>query len=93
MCFIHDQVTSTMLTPPGMKFQILMLAEGENEKGQWVHALNELHKAVKKNKIEDKSVTLPFSSTPACTGRYLLYITSSILMFLEIKQFQNTCII
>ena len=47
-----------MLKPPGIKNQILMLADNEQDKGRWVGALNELHKVLRKNRIPDKSVSL-----------------------------------
>ena len=55
-CFASLQVTTSMLNPPGTRYQILMLAESESDKEKWVGSLVELHKVLKKSRIQDKSV-------------------------------------
>jgi serine/threonine-protein kinase MRCK len=50
------RVTSALMDPPGIKHQVLMLADTEQDKNRWVGALNELLKLLRKNKLPDKSV-------------------------------------
>ncbi|XP_052058877.1 serine/threonine-protein kinase MRCK alpha-like isoform X2 [Mytilus californianus] len=49
------RVTTSEMNPPGSKYQVLMLAESEQERHRWVGALNELHKLLRKNKLPYKS--------------------------------------
>ena len=49
------RVTTSLMDPPGVRHQCLMLADTESEKTKWVVALNELHKILKKNKLPDRS--------------------------------------
>jgi len=41
------QVTTSQLSVPNTKHQVLMLAESPQEKQRWVGALTELHKILK----------------------------------------------
>ena len=41
----------SLMDPPGVRHQCLMLADSESEKTKWVVALNELHRILKKNKL------------------------------------------
>ena len=41
------RVTTSLMDPPGVRHQCLMLADTESEKTKWVVALNELHRYVK----------------------------------------------
>ncbi|GAB6026046.1 Serine/threonine-protein kinase MRCK gamma [Chamberlinius hualienensis] len=50
------RVMTSLLNPPLMKNQTLMLAENENEKTKWVVALNELHRILKKSRLPDRMV-------------------------------------
>merc|ERR1719471_2237180 len=50
------RVTTSLMDPPGVRHQCLMLADSESEKTKWVVALNELHRILKKNKLPDKTV-------------------------------------
>merc|ERR1719210_549552 len=50
------RVTTSLMDPPGVRHQCLMLADTESEKTKWVVALNELHRILKKNKLPDRSV-------------------------------------
>ncbi|CAB4067563.1 CDC42BP, partial [Lepeophtheirus salmonis] len=50
------RVTTSLMDPPGVRHQCLMLADSENEKSKWVVALNELHRILKKNKLPDRAV-------------------------------------
>ena len=38
------RVTTSLMDPPGVRHQCLMLADTESEKTKWVVALNELHR-------------------------------------------------
>ena len=38
------RVTTSLMDPPGVRHQCLMLADSESEKTKWVVALNELHR-------------------------------------------------
>ena len=49
------RVTTSLMDPPGVRHQCLMLADTESEKTKWVVALNELHKILRKNKLPDKA--------------------------------------
>ena len=40
------RVTTSLMDPPGVRHQCLMLADTESEKTKWVVALNELHRYV-----------------------------------------------
>ena len=40
------RVTTSLMDPPGVRHQCLMLADTESEKTKWVVALNELHRQV-----------------------------------------------
>ena len=48
------RVTTSLMDPPGIRHQCLMLADSESEKTKWVVALNELHRILKKNKLPDR---------------------------------------
>eukprot|EP00096_Caligus_rogercresseyi_P008364 TRINITY_DN2705_c0_g2_i9.p1 TRINITY_DN2705_c0_g2~~TRINITY_DN2705_c0_g2_i9.p1 ORF type:complete len:1395 (-),score=492.88 TRINITY_DN2705_c0_g2_i9:346-4353(-) len=50
------RVTTSLMDPPGVRHQCLMLADSENEKSKWVVALNELHRILKKNKLPERAV-------------------------------------
>lgn len=50
------RVTTSLLNPPGLKNQTLMLADSESEKTKWVVALNELHRIFKKNRLPNRMV-------------------------------------
>jgi serine/threonine-protein kinase MRCK len=50
------RVTTSLMDPPGVRHQCLMLADSESEKSKWVVALNELHRILKKNKLPDRAV-------------------------------------
>ena len=50
------RVTTSLMDPPGIRHQCLMLADSESEKTKWVVALNELHRILKKNKLPDRTV-------------------------------------
>lgn len=50
------RVTTSLINPPLVKNQTLMLADNENEKTKWVVALTELHRILKKSKLPDKMV-------------------------------------
>ena len=50
------RVTTSLMDPPGIRHQCLMLADSESEKTKWVVALNELHRILKKNKLPDRAV-------------------------------------
>ena len=50
------RVTTSLMDPPGIRHQCLMLADSESEKTKWVVALNELHRILKKNKLPDRYV-------------------------------------
>ncbi len=50
------RVTTSLMDPPGVRHQCLMLADSESEKTKWVVALNELHRILKKNKLPDRTV-------------------------------------
>ncbi|KAL5008245.1 hypothetical protein ScPMuIL_013826 [Solemya velum] len=52
------RVTTSELTPPGSKYQVLMLADSEAERQRWVGALSELHKILRRNKLQSKAVFL-----------------------------------
>ena len=49
------RVTTSLMDPPGVRHQCLMLADTESEKTKWVVALNELHKILRKNKLPDRA--------------------------------------
>lgn len=50
------RVTTSLMNPPGIKNQTLMLAESENEKTKWVVALSELHRILRKSKLPNRMV-------------------------------------
>ncbi len=50
------RVTTSLMDPPGVRHQCLMLADSESEKTKWVVALNELHRILKKNCLPDRTV-------------------------------------
>ena len=50
------RVTTSLMDPPGVRHQCLMLADTESEKTKWVVALNELHRILRKNKLPDRAV-------------------------------------
>jgi serine/threonine-protein kinase MRCK len=50
------KVMTSLISPPEVGHQVLMLADNEQDKRRWVGALNELHKVLRKNNIPDKSV-------------------------------------
>jgi serine/threonine-protein kinase MRCK len=50
------RITSSLMDPPGLKNQTLMLAETENEKTKWVVALSELHRILKRNNLPTRTV-------------------------------------
>ncbi len=50
------RVTTSLMDPPGVRHQCLMLADSESEMTKWVVALNELHRILKKNRLPDRSV-------------------------------------
>jgi len=50
------RVTTSLMDPPGVRHQCLMLADSESEKTKWVVALNELHRILKKNKLPDRTI-------------------------------------
>ncbi|XP_070576625.1 serine/threonine-protein kinase MRCK alpha-like isoform X2 [Ptychodera flava] len=50
------RVTASQLNPPGLRAQILLLADSEQDRIKWVGALTELRKVLVKNKLPDRSV-------------------------------------
>lgn len=50
------RVTTSLMDPPGVRHQCLMLADTESEKTKWVVALNELHRILKKNNLPTRCV-------------------------------------
>merc|ERR1719436_1466916 len=50
------RVTTSLMDPPGIRHQCLMLADTESEKTKWVVALNELHRILKKNQLPSRIV-------------------------------------
>lgn len=50
------QITSSLMDPPGVRNQTLMLAESESEKTKWVVALNELHRILKRNNLPTRVI-------------------------------------
>ncbi|ESO05018.1 hypothetical protein HELRODRAFT_191553 [Helobdella robusta] len=50
------KIRTSMLSPPGLKFHLLMLADNEQDRMRWVCALSELHKVLIRNKIPNKAV-------------------------------------
>merc|ERR1719328_273803 len=50
------RVTTSLMDPPGVRHQCLMLADTESEKTKWVVALNELHRILKKNSLPSRIV-------------------------------------
>ena len=50
------RVTTSLMDPPGVRHQCLMLADTESEKTKWVVALNELHRILKKNNLPSRTV-------------------------------------
>jgi len=50
------RVTTSLMDPPGVRHQCLMLADTESEKTKWVVALNELHRILKKNQLPSRIV-------------------------------------
>ena len=50
------RVTTSLMDPPGVRHQCLMLADTESEKTKWVVALNELHRILKKNNLPSRIV-------------------------------------
>ncbi|ELU12542.1 hypothetical protein CAPTEDRAFT_156898 [Capitella teleta] len=50
------KVMTSLISPPEVSHQVLMLADNEQDKRRWVGALSELHKVLRKNSIPDKSV-------------------------------------
>ena len=47
------RVTTSLMDPPGVRHQCLMLADSESEKTKWVVALNELHRDGRTDDIHD----------------------------------------
>jgi serine/threonine-protein kinase MRCK len=47
------RVTTSLMDPPGVRHQCLMLADSESEKTKWVVALNELHRQVFSSGLPD----------------------------------------
>ena len=47
---------NSLMDPPGVRHQCLMLADTESEKTKWVVALNELHRILKKNSLPSRIV-------------------------------------
>ncbi|XP_015923489.1 serine/threonine-protein kinase Genghis Khan isoform X7 [Parasteatoda tepidariorum] len=50
------RITTSMMDPPGMKNQTLMLVDRESEKNKWVDALTELHRILRRNKLPSRTV-------------------------------------
>jgi len=50
------QITTSLLDPPGVKNQTLMLADTESEKNKWIVALSELHRILKRNNLPNTTV-------------------------------------
>ncbi|XP_060056488.1 serine/threonine-protein kinase MRCK alpha-like [Erinaceus europaeus] len=50
------QVTASQLSAPSNKYAILILADSENEKNEWVGVLSELHKILRKSHSRDRTV-------------------------------------
>lgn len=50
------RVTTSMMDPPGLKSQTLMMVDKESEKMKWVDALNELHRILRRNKLPHRTV-------------------------------------
>ncbi|XP_035205944.1 serine/threonine-protein kinase Genghis Khan-like, partial [Stegodyphus dumicola] len=50
------RITTSMMDPPGLKNQTLMLVDRESEKNKWVDALTELHRILRRNKLPSRTV-------------------------------------
>ncbi|XP_071961826.1 serine/threonine-protein kinase MRCK alpha-like [Antedon mediterranea] len=50
------KVSASQLNPPRLQAQLLLQADTEADKHKWVHALNELVRILRKNKLPDTSV-------------------------------------
>ena len=53
------RVTTSLMDPPGVRHQCLMLADCESEKTKWVVALRELHRILKRNRLPNRLVSIP----------------------------------
>lgn len=69
------QITTSMMDPPGLKNQTLMLVDRESEKNKWVDALTELHRILRRNKLPSRTVSI-FS---ICS--FILFITITNFYF------------
>ena len=50
-------MTTSELNPPGSQHQILLLADSEKEKDNWLAILNQLHKILRNKRLPNKSVS------------------------------------
>ncbi|XP_029822569.1 serine/threonine-protein kinase MRCK alpha isoform X1 [Ixodes scapularis] len=50
------RVSTSMMDPPGLRSQTLMMVDKESEKVKWVDALNELHRILRRNKLPHRTV-------------------------------------
>ncbi|KAH8027907.1 hypothetical protein HPB51_011137 [Rhipicephalus microplus] len=50
------RVSTSMMDPPGLQSQTLMMVDKESEKVKWVDALNELHRILRRNKLPHRTV-------------------------------------
>ncbi|XP_025194244.1 serine/threonine-protein kinase Genghis Khan isoform X2 [Melanaphis sacchari] len=50
------RITTSLLDPPGVKNQTLMLADTESEKNKWIVALSELHRILKRNNLPNTTI-------------------------------------
>ncbi|XP_050527294.1 serine/threonine-protein kinase Genghis Khan [Daktulosphaira vitifoliae] len=50
------RITTSLLDPPGVKNQTLMLADTESEKNKWIVALSELHRILKRNNLPNTMI-------------------------------------
>ncbi|KAK3713298.1 hypothetical protein RRG08_043878 [Elysia crispata] len=57
------RVTTSELNPPGSQHQILLLADSEKEKDNWLAILNQLHKILRNKRLPNKSV---YSAQEVC---------------------------
>ncbi|CAN8008638.1 unnamed protein product, partial [Ixodes pacificus] len=51
------RVSTSMMDPPGLRSQTLMMVDKESEKVKWVDALNELHRILRRNKLPHRTAT------------------------------------
>nr|XP_031548346.1 serine/threonine-protein kinase MRCK alpha-like [Vicugna pacos] len=77
------KVTASQLSTPSDRYSVLVLADNENEKSEWVGVLSELHEVLRKSHPRDRSVYAP---KEACDRHLPLIKTTQTAAIIDHKR-------